>query len=179
MRLLAFNLLVTISRYDARQIPPPHKEPHMTSNRVLSTIFAITGIALVSMLADSPLVTEVEASSTSEVSTKQHQLIEQKLDAEVNNLDDLATLEKAGFATAEIKHMQQLMKHKIAFTRAIYTSQSLQLFEKKLAATVEQMHQLDNLEAKGLAHRDIQNIQQAILHKLGHMQDESFFVSLN
>jgi len=140
-------------------------------------MFAITGIALISLITDNPWVSEVRASSSLAATTADNPLMAQKLSFTAAHLDELAMLEKAGIAKEDIKRMQHLLLHKIEFS--LHVSAPQQLMEQKLAATANEMKGLAGLEGQGLAHQDIDRIQQAILHKLGHLQDESFFVSLN
>lgn len=151
----------------------------MKQSKLLSAIFATAGIALVSAIADGTLVSDVQASSNTAVATKQSKLMQQKLSAEVEQLRELAQLEKAGIAKEDVEHMQHMLLHKIDFTLTGRVSPSHHLIEEKLAATAHEMQQLESLEAKGLAQNDIQHIQKAMLHKLGHMQNQSFVVSVN
>lgn len=128
------------------RIPLTHSrmEAIMKLDKLLSALFAIAGIALVSMLTDDMLVSKVHAEDHL-LPSQNHGQAERTLLA-----DNDAPISRPSVqphesrATREFHHMQQLMMH------------------------------LDELEARGLADPNIERIQRAILHRLSQLQAKHF-----
>lgn len=110
-----------------------------------------------------------------DLATLNPELAQKRLELARSHVGELATLKAAGFADEEVEHMQHLLLHKIEFARSGKVPAAHQLVAKKAAATAAEMKQLDKID--GLDRQDVERIQHAMLHKLQHLQDETYFVS--
>ncbi len=107
------------------------------------------------------------------------ELIQKKQDLSAEYLGHLITLRETGFSREEVEHMQRLLLHKAEFNRSGTIPPSHQLVTKKAQTTAVEMNQLSNVTAKELPQGDAKLIQQALLHKLNHIQNSNHFVTFN
>lgn len=119
------------------------------------------------------LILTVTTAKADEFSGLNSKLINQKLAMETRHALEISELKQLN--EEKVDHMQHLMLHKIEFSRSGKIPAAHQLVAKKAAATIADIRQLGDTDI--LPEQQAERIQLAMVHKMHHMQDETYFVS--
>ncbi len=139
----------------------------MRIKHLLTTITVIAGIT-----SSQTIIHTAKAENFTELAHKKEVLA-------ARNIQALTSLESAGLSTEEVEHMQHLLLHKIELNRTGNIPASHQLIAKKAEASANEINELREVTSKDLPYHDAKLIQQAMLHKLKHMQNNTSFTTFN